>query len=294
MQISRLAAVVAASLIAASLVIPIHGESSNPYNILNGAEVTYAGLDAPHMRGEVLQDIVHLVDNEWAIGPRSEHGNYNAKVVDWKNTRYDINGQLTKNGDYIAVITFELFEPATAAGFRLIHPDLTGAPGVNNPLDFLMTNFDVLGSESGDVGSWKVLYEARDLRDGSDVEYVYWENEDSDGIPYWEYQRKFDSEMKVSYVALAIHKKNVEANSYGSYIHIHEFQIFAPELYTGAAMDTTPIPDNPIDITPARDPLTVQDLIPETPMGWMIVSAVLATGCAVGCMAWSHKKEKES
>ena len=140
MQIRRLAAAVAASLIAASLVIPIHGESSNPYNILNGAEVTYAGLDAPHMRGEVFQDIVHLVDNEWAIGPGYEYGNYNARIVDWKNTRYDIDGQLTKEGDYAAIVTFELFEPATAAGFRLIQADLTGGPGVISPLDFLLTN----------------------------------------------------------------------------------------------------------------------------------------------------------
>ena len=100
--------------------------------------------------------------------------------------------------------------------------------------------------------------------------------------------------MKVSYVALAIHKKNVEAKSYGSYIHIHEFQIFAPELYTGAAMDTTPTPDNPTDITPARDPLTVQDFIPKTPVGWLLVSAVLATACSVGCMAWGNRKEKAS
>lgn len=294
MQMRRLAAAVAASLIAASLVIPVHGESSNPYNILNGAETSYMGLDAPHMRGEVFQDIVHLVDNEWAIGPGYEYGNYNARIVDWKNTRYDIDGQLTKEGDYAAIVTFELFEPATAAGFRLIQADLTGGPGVISPLDFLLTNFDVLGSESGEPGSWKVLYEARDLRDGSDVEYVYWENEDAEGVPYWEYQRKFDSEMKVSYVALAIHKKNVEVNSYGSYIHIHEFQIFAPELYTGAAMDTTPTPDNPTDITPARDPLTVQDFIPKTPVGWLLVSAVLATACSVGCMAWGNRKEKAS
>ena len=79
----------------------------------------------------------------------------------------------------------------------------------------------------------------------------------------------------------------------GTYMNLHEVQIFTPERYANVSPDTadTPTPGTPV--TP-REPLTVQDLIPETPMGWMIVSAVLATGCAVGCMAWSHKKEKES
>ena len=61
--------------------LPVRAQEYNKFNALYGAEITYVGLDDPHTRGDVYQDIIHLVDNEWAIGPRSEHGNYNAKVV---------------------------------------------------------------------------------------------------------------------------------------------------------------------------------------------------------------------
>lgn len=273
--------------------MPVRAQEYNEFNALYGAEITYVGLDDPHTRGDVYQDIIHLVDNEWAIGPRSEHGNYNAKVVNWTKNRYNIDGIQQSGGDYVAVITFQLANTATAAGFRLIHPDVTGASGVSDPLDFVLSDFDILGSQTGKAGSWQVLYEARDLRVGSDVQYLYCDSETADGIPYWEYEAKFDAETTVSYVALAIHKLNVEKNPMGTYMNLHEVQIFTPERYANVSPDTadTSTPGTPV--TP-REPLTVQDLIPETPMGWMIVSAVLATGCAVGCMAWSHKKEKES
>lgn len=291
MRICRLAAAVVAVLLTVSLSVPAYAQDANEHNILYGASITYVGLDAPHTRGGVYQDIAHLVDNEWAIGPKSEHGNYNAKIVNWTKNRYNVDGALEKNGDYVAILTFELAEAATAAGFRLIHPDVTGASGVDDPLDFVLSNFDVLGSETGEAGTWKVLYEARDLRVGSDVEYMYYESETAVGIPYWSFDAKFAAEMNVSYVALAIHKLNVEKNSLGTYMNLHEFQIFSPAQYA----ENVPAETNtPQTIQPTRDPITVEDFIPKTTFGWVAVSAVLATGCSVGCMAWTNRKEKAS
>ena len=294
MGMRKFAAAAAALLTVSAMITPVRGEKWNAYNVLEGAEITYVGLDDPHTRDGIYQDIYHLVDNEWAAGTRCEYGNYNAKIINWQRTRYTADGKTSADGDYIGIITFQLPQAAEAAGFRLIHPDVTGAAGVSNPMDFILTNFDVLGSESGEPGTWKVLYEARDLREGSDTEYLYYDASVSSGIPYWEYEGKFDTPMKVSYVALAIHKLNAEKNSLGIYMNMHEFQIFAPQKYTAEPPVTEETPNLPVVSAPVRDPLTVQDFIPTTPLGWTAVSAVLATVCSVGCLLWTRRKEKVS
>lgn len=266
--------------------LPVCGQDANEYNVLFGAKITYVGLDAPHYYGNLCQDITYLVDNEWGIGPESQHGNYHARIYEYNTARYNADGVAQKDGVYAAIITFALEEPSQVAGFRLIHPDVTGAPGATDPLDFLLTHFDVLGSETGEPGTWKVLHEARNLREGSNIEYLYWESESPTGIPFYTYEQKFDSEMTVSHIALAIHGLNVETNPLGQHMNIHEFQVFTPERYA------EPTPAVTIGVETAPDPLTVEDFIPKTPVGMVAVAAVLATGCSVGCIAWSRKKEK--
>jgi hypothetical protein len=126
------------------------------------------------------------------------------------------------------------------------------------------------------------------------TEYLYYDASVSSGIPYWEYEGKFDTQMKVSYVALAIHKLNAEKNTLGIYMNMHEFQIFTPQKYTAEPTVTEETPNLPVVSAPVRDPLTVQDFIPTTPLGWTAVSAVLATACSVGCVMWTRRKEKTS
>lgn len=285
MRFRRLFAGMMAACVSFAVCIPAQAQEASAYNVLYDANITYVGLDAPHYYGDLRQDITYLVDNEWAIGPGSQQGNYHARIDHARTHRYNENGTASKSGAYAAIITFELAEAAQVAGFRLIHPDVTGAPGANDPLDFLLTHFDVLGSESGKPGTWKVLYKARDLRKGSDFEYVYWESETSTGIPFFTYEREFTTEMTVSHIALAIHGLNVETNPFGEHMNIHEFQVFTPERY--AVQENA----EPVTTAPAPDPLTVEDFIPQTPLGMTAVSAVLATGCAVGCLAWNRKKE---
>ena len=286
MRFRRLFAGVLAACVCAAVLIPARAQEASAYNVLYDADITYVGLDSPHYYGNLYQDIAYLVDNEWAIGPESQQGNYHARIDHAKTHRNNENGIASKSGAYAAVITFELAEAAQVAGFRLIHPDVTGAPGANDPLDFLLTHFDVLGSESGQPGTWKVLYEARDLRTGSDVEYSYWNGEPPTGIPFYTYEDKFTTEMTVSHIALAIHGLNVETNPFGEHMNIHEFQVFTPERY--AVQEDT----ESVTTEPAPDPLTVEDFIPKTPLGMTAVSAVLATGCAAGCLAWNRKKEQ--
>lgn len=285
MRFRRLFAGMMAACVSFAVCIPAQAQEASAYNVLYDANITYVGLDAPHYYGDLRQDITYLVDNEWAIGPGSQQGNYHARIDHARTHRYNENGTASKSGAYAAIITFELAEAAQVAGFRLIHPDVTGAPGANDPLDFLLTHFDVLGSESGKPGTWKVLYEARDLRKGSDFEYTYWESETPTGIPFFTYEGEFTTEMTVSHIALAIHGLNVETNPFGEHMNIHEFQVFTPERY--AVQENT----EPVAAAPAPNPLTVEDFIPKTPLGMMAVSAVLATGCAVGCLAWNRKKE---
>ena len=135
MRIRRLMALVMSAGLILSALVPVHAEKANPYNVLYGADIQYMGLSEPTSRNGVYQDIYHLVDNEWAMGPQCEQGNYAAKI--YRNDRFDITGRVLKNGPYAAVITFTLPEASTVAGFRLIHPDVTGAAGVEDPLDFL-------------------------------------------------------------------------------------------------------------------------------------------------------------
>jgi hypothetical protein len=271
-----------------TFVSPVRAQDANEHNVLFGAQITYVGLSAPDYNNEVYQDIAHLVDNDWAIGPESQYGNYHARIKNGKADRYNIDGKLTGKGPYAAIITFELDAPAQAAGFRLIHPDVSGASGVSDPLDFLLTDFDVLGSESGQPGTWKVLYEARSLRSGTKLEYTYYESETATGIPYYVYEKEFAEETKVSYVALAIHGKQVENNRFGEWMNIHEFQIFTPARY--AAPEVT----DPMETTPPRKVLTVDQFIPKSPWSMVAVSAVLATACSVGCLFFSRKKEKNA
>ena len=293
MRIRRLMALVMSAGLILSALVPVHAEKANPYNVLYGADIQYMGLSEPTSRNGVYQDIYHLVDNEWAMGPQCEHGNYAAKI--YRNDRFDITGRVLKNGPYAAVITFTLPEASTVAGFRLIHPDVTGAAGVEDPLDFLLTHFDVLGSDSGDDGTWKVLYEARDLREGSDTEYLYeGVGFGNNGIPFYSYEGKFTEEMKVTHIALAIHALNVETNGFGAYMNIHEFQAFTPEYYTaseGTEADTE-LPGTE-DVPPAKKPLTLSDLLPASPVAITTVAALLATACATGCVLQERKKEKK-
>jgi hypothetical protein len=156
---------------------------------------------------------------------------------------------------------------------------------VEDSLDFLLTYFDVLGSETGKPGTWKVLYEARELRNGPNVAYEYWESDTSTGIPVYVYDEKFSDEMTVSHIALGIHGLNVETNVYGEHINIHEFQVFSSERY--AVSEPSVITGNET----MSDSITVEDLIPRTPAGMVAVAAVLSTGCSAGCMAWIRKKE---
>lgn len=292
MGIRRIFLTILAVVMIASTVIPVCGEDANPYNVLYGADIEYVGLDEPHYRGEVYQDIYHLVDNQWAMGPKSEQGNYAAKIVSAEKVRYNINGRKTSSGSYAAIITFILPEAATVSGFRLIHPDVTGAPGANDPLDFLLTHFDVLGSDSGASGTWKVLYEARDLRNGQEIEYhCEGVGFGSNGIPFYSYEGKFE-ETHVTHIALAIHALNVETNIYGKHMNIHEFQAFTPEYYTKAE-DTEPVTDTSPVIVETKAPLTLSDFLPKSPLAIVAVSAVLATVCAAACVLHESKKEKK-
>ena len=293
MRIRRLLATVLTAGLIASAVSVAYAEQYNPYNVLYGAEIKYVGLDEPHSRGEVYQDINHLVDNEWALGPRSEQGNYAAKIYRWETARYDINGKMARNGAYAAIITFALPEAATVAGFRLIHPDVTGAPGAEDPMDFLLTHFDVLGSDSGNAGTWKVLYEARDLRNGSDTDYLYeGVGFGPNGIPFYSYEAKFAEEMKVTHIALAIHDLNVETNAFGMHMNIHEFQAFTPDRYAvkDPAETESPLTE---ETPPAKEPITLTDLLPKSPVAITAVASVLATVCATACVLHERKKEKK-
>ena len=293
MRSRRLLATVLTAGIIVSAVSVAYAEQYNPYNVLYGAEIKYVGLDEPHSRGEVYQDINHLVDNEWALGPRSEQGNYAAKIYRWETARYDINGKMARNGAYAAIITFALPEAATVAGFRLIHPDVTGAPGAEDPMDFLLTHFDVLGSDSGNAGTWKVLYEARDLRNGSDTDYLYeGVGFGPNGIPFYSYEAKFAEEMKVTHVALAIHDLNVETNAFGMHMNIHEFQAFTPDRYAvkDPAETESPLTE---ETPPAKEPITLTDLLPKSPVAITVVASVLATVCATACVLHERKKEKK-
>lgn len=295
MRIRRFLAAVLTVLLVTAFAFPVCAEDANPYNVLFGAEIQYVGLDDPHHRGEVYQDITHLVDNEWAMGPRSEQGNYAAKIYRADRDRFNIDGRMVKDGEYAAIITFTLPEAATIAGFRLIHPDVTGAPGAEDPMDFLLTHFDVLGSDGGEKGSWKVLYEARDLRNGSDTDYLYeGVGFGSNGIPFYSYEAKFAEEMKVTHVALAIHALNVENNVFGKHMNIHEFQAFTPAYYTSQENNATEeIPADTAESLPVKEPLRVEDILPKSPVAITAVAAVLATVCAVVCVLHDRKKEKK-
>ena len=269
-----------------SFACPVRAQDKGEHNVLFGAQITYVGLGAPDYNNEVYQDIYHLVDNDWAIGPESQYGNYHARITSGKTERYDIDGKQSRQGAYAAIITFELEAPAKAAGFRLIHPDVTGAAGVKDPYDFLLTDFDVLGRETGEAGSWKVLYEARSLRSGSEVEYLYCESDTDTGIPYFTFGEKFAEEMQVAYVALAIHGLNIENNSYGEWMNIHEFQVFTSAWYV------EPEVTEPVETAAPRKPLTLEQFLPKSPLSMVVVSAVLATVCSVGCLFFARKKEQ--
>ena len=293
MRIRGILAAVLTVCLLASAAVPACAEDANPYNVLYGAEITYVGLDEPHYRGDVYQDINHLVDNVWATGPRSEQGNYAAKIYRADKDRYNIDGKKVKGGEYAAIITFALPEAAKVAGFRLIHPDVTGAPGAEDPMDFLLTHFDVLGSDGGQDGTWKVLYEARELRRGGDTDYLFeGVGFGSNGLPFYSYEDKLTEEMEVTHIALAIHELNVETNIYGRHMNIHEFQAFMPEYYT--AQDTEEAePSVTEDVPPAKEPLSVSDILPKSPVAITVVASVLATVCAVGCVWHDRKKEKK-
>ena len=63
-----------------------------------------------------------------------------------------------------------------------------------------------------------------------------------------------------------------------------------------AAKDTEPLEtDQPsVETEASKEPLTLSDFLPESPVAITAVSAILATVCATGCVLHDRKKEKEN
>lgn len=74
-------------------------------------------------------------------------------------TKYNVDGGTT-NGKYTAVITFEASSQITAKSFKFTAPcDAARAQALNS--------FDIYVSTTGENGSYKLVYEAKDLRTGN-------------------------------------------------------------------------------------------------------------------------------
>ncbi len=207
-----------------------------------------------------------LVDGGIAPGPTHMQMSLNGRILD-VDKRYDADGIESANGEYIWMISYELLNKATLNSVSLYSIDLVPS-GINNTVPWLLHDFDILVSETGAVGSWKLAYRAEDLHDREfDTDRYEFVEAHDDRLDYWLFSDRFDQPVDAMFVKLAVPTLTNETLSTKNWINVTELELYgrladgvtaapvttaaAPITTTAAPVTTTAAPVTTIAVPPA-------------------------------------------
>ena len=203
----------------------------NPPEIDNPAPVNAAGqtdmlYDAAIVKSvNISGNVGGLVDGKIAPGPTHKDKSLNGQVD--RNKRYDVNGSEKANGEYIWLVTFEMKETAEVDTIELDTIDLV-AFGDESTVPWLIRDFDVYVSETGEDGSWKLVHHAANLHDGENSAPAYRVVQaGNDHMMYWAYTAKLAEPVTARFVTFAVPTLTNDWMNTNNWVNITEFQLFS-------------------------------------------------------------------
>ena len=295
------------ALMMLSIVAPVM--AADETNVAAGATVTLTGyLDAYVETAAVLTDGEYNTDVAWNAG------NWGGKHKAFA-TRYNANDETTELASYkeppytegypyYSFITLELKSAADLSKYRLIMADPDFGIG-----DYLIQEWDILVSSTGEPGSWKVAHEARQTK-----ETEQWKYEESEDVmyPYWYLDAELKNATNVKYVRLGLCLLcNHNDLGKGQYVNMLEFEVYgtpagnAPATEapatdapaTEAPATEAPATEAPATQAPATEAPATQapTETPETPdapatFDFVIVPAVALAAAAAGAVVLKKKE----
>ncbi len=301
----KILALCLAVLMMAALAAPVM--AADKVNVAKDASVELIGyLEASEEKKVVLTDGEYNTDMDWNAG------NWGGKHAAFVN-RYNADREILTLADYkeppyqegypyYSFITLELTAVSDLDSYRIVMADPDFGIG-----DWVIQEWDILVSATGEPGSWKVAHEARETK--INEEWKYDESEDL-MWPVWTYDADLKDATGVKYVALGLCMLcNHDNLGNGQYVNMLEIEAFgtpaggapATEDTTPVTEDTTPVTEDttpvtedttPVteDTTPVTEPTTDDETeAPET-FDFVIVPAIALAAAAAGAVVLKKKE----
>ena len=255
----KILALCLAVLMMAALAAPVM--AADKVNVAKDASVTLTGyLEAAEELKGVLVDGEYNTDMDWNAGCwGGKHAafaiRYNAdrettELASYKEPPY------AEGFPYYSFITLELTAVSDLDSYRIVMADPDFGIG-----DWVIQEWDILVSATGEAGSWKVAHEARETKVNGDWKY----DEDEDLMwPVWTYEADLKDATGVKYVALGLTMLcNHDNLGNGQYVDMLEFEVFGTAGNAPATEDTTPVTEDTTPVTEDTTPVT-EDTTPVT------------------------------
>ena len=299
----KILALCLAVLMMAALAAPVMAAE----NVALGAEVELIGyLEASEEGKEFLTDGEYNTDMAYNAGMWG--GKHAAFVIRYNADRETIELANYKEPPYqegypyYSFITLKLENVSDLESIRVVMADPDFGIG-----DFLIQEWDILVSATGEPGSWKVVHEARQTKENEE-----WKYDESEDLmwPVWTYDADLTGATGVKYVALGLCLLcNHNDLGKGQYVDMLEIEVYGTAAGAGAATeDTTPVTEDTTPVTEDTTPVTedttpvTEDTTPvtentntETPdapatFDFVIVPAIALAAAAAGAVVLKKKE----
>ena len=299
----KILALCLAVLMMAALAAPVMAAE----NVALGAEVELIGyLDAAEEGKTYLTDGEYNTDMAWNAGMWG--GKHKAFA-----TRYNADRETTELASYkeppyaegypyYSFITLKLENAADLESYRIVMADPDFGIG-----DYLIQEWDILVSATGEPGSWKVVHEARQTKENEE-----WKYDESEDLmwPVWTYDADLTGATGVKYVALGLCLLcNHNDLGKGQYVDMLEIEVYgtagagapatedttaAVEDTTAAVEDTTAAVEDTTAATQDTTPVTENTEVetPDAPatFDFVIVPAIALAAAAAGAVVLKKKE----
>ena len=226
-----------------SIVAPVM--AADETNVALGATVTVTGyLPEYAEKADILTDGDYNTDVAWNAG------NWGGKHQAFA-TRYNADGETTELASYkeppytegypyYSLITLELKSAADLSKYRVVMADPDFGIG-----DYLIQEWDILVSSTGEAGSWKVAHEARQTKEN---ELWFYDESEDVMYPYWVFEADLSGAENVKYVALGLCLLcNHTDLGKGQYVNMLELEVY------GTAAGNAPATEAPATEAPATE-----------------------------------------
>lgn len=168
-----------------------------------------------------------VTDGRYGVGPTQVDDGFNSQIIE--HDYFDLEGNKDDSGGYLWYMIFRLDNEYTVDRFSLIIDDLTTCGiGDTDPVQWLQKGFEILVSESGEPGSWKVVYANWSAHTETDKgDYQYFAPTEERPLGYYKLDASFAPE-KARYVCFGSTSLTSRQSSYGHWINITEWQVYTP------------------------------------------------------------------